>query len=103
MDPVAAACLRAWQLDVGLAATLLLAAALYVRGWRRLRTQMPERFGIGPLAAFGAGLAALWLAVGSPLDALASFLLQAHMLQHLLLTMVAPPLLWLGAPAIPLL
>jgi cytochrome c oxidase assembly factor CtaG len=30
-------------------------------------------------------------------------LMQAHMAQHLLLMMVAPPLLWLGAPLLPML
>ena len=43
------------------------------------------------------------LAVGSPLDALAGRLLQAHMTQHMLLMMVAPLLLWLGAPVAPVL
>ncbi len=32
-----------------------------------------------------------------------SLLLQVHMVQHLLLMMVAPPLLWLGSPLFPLL
>lgn len=49
--------------------------------------------------AFGGGLAVVYLAVGSPLDALGErFLLSAHMVQHLLLVYVAPPLLWLGLP-----
>ncbi|MCP4816160.1 MAG: cytochrome c oxidase assembly protein, partial [Planctomycetaceae bacterium] len=37
------------------------------------------------------------------LDALGSYLLSAHMAQHFLLLVVAPPLLLLGAPANPLL
>ena len=41
------------------------------------------------LACFLAGLASLWLAIASPLDALRNFLLTAHMIQHLLLIMVA--------------
>ena len=43
------------------------------------------------------------LAIASPIDAFASLLLRVHMRQHLFLMMVAPPLLLLGAPAIPLL
>jgi cytochrome c oxidase assembly factor CtaG len=45
----------------------------------------------------------LMLALCSPLDPLGHFLLQAHMIQHLLLMMVVPPLLWLGAPVAPIL
>ena len=50
-----------------------------------------------------AGLASLWLAIASPLDAFASFLLTVHMIQHMLLMLVAPPLILLGFPQIPLL
>lgn len=53
--------------------------------------------------SFLAGLATFFVAVASPLDAFASLLLQVHMLQHFLLMMVAPPLLWLGLPELPLL
>src|SRR5207249_2305583 len=37
------------------------------------------------------------------IEPFATLLLQVHMLQHLLLMMAAPPLLWLGAPLFPLL
>ena len=82
---------------------VLAAGAIYVAGWRELSRQTPRRLGPGRLAAFLGGLGAIVLAVGSPLDALASQLLQAHMTQHMLLMMVAPPLLWSGAPVAPML
>lgn len=44
-------------------------------------------------------LAAFVLAIAPPLGALAGYLLSAHMLQHLLLSQVAPPLLLLALPA----
>ena len=74
-----------------------------MRGWLRLHARVPQRFGGGHLAAFLGGLTAIAVALESPLHALGAQLLQAHMVQHLLLMMVAPPLLWLGAPLLPLL
>src|SRR5262249_50900166 len=53
----------------------------------------------GRLYSTAGGLGALVVAIASPVDALAGFLLTAHMVQHLLLLAVAPPLLLLGAPA----
>src|SRR5262245_46358328 len=64
---------------------------------------MPERFPPRRLACFFAGLAALFAAVASPLDAFAAFLLQVHLAQHAILIVVAPPLLLLGSPALPFL
>ena len=49
-------------------------------------------------AAFVAGLAALLVALDSGIEAYATTLFSAHMVQHLLLTLVAPPLLLLAAP-----
>jgi cytochrome c oxidase assembly factor CtaG len=94
--------LRSWQFQPYLTLALATTAIVYTRGWRALQAQMPERFGPGRLAAFLGGLAAIFIAVASPLDAFAGLLLQVHMAQHLLLMMVAPPLLWLAAPAVPL-
>ncbi len=102
MEAVGAA-LQSWQVQPWATAALVLTALVYARGWRALHQQMPERFGTGRLAAFLGGLTAVFVAVASPLDAFAGLLLQVHMAQHLLLMMVAPPLLWLGAPAVPLL
>jgi cytochrome c oxidase assembly factor CtaG len=103
MSTVAEATLASFTWPPWTLGALLVAALIYVRGWRALHRQMPERFGTTQLAAFLGGLAALLVAVASPLDAFASLLLTVHMVQHLLITMVAAPLLLLGAPQIPLL
>lgn len=50
-------------------------------------------------AAFALGLFVLWVALGSPLAALHHQLLSVHMVQHVLLMAVVPPLLLIGAPA----
>ena len=48
------------------------------------------------IAAFAGGLAALWIAVASPVSHLDHHLLTAHMAQHLLIMLVAAPLVLLG-------
>ena len=93
MSAVAQAVLSSWSWPPGLVCALVAFGLLYVRGWRRLRMERAR------LYATSGGLAALVLAIASPLDALAGFLLTAHMVQHLLLLVVAPSLLLLGAPA----
>jgi cytochrome c oxidase assembly factor CtaG len=103
MRPTLDAALRSWPLEPWLLAALLLTGAIYVRGWRILARREPSRWHAGPLAAFMGGLAVVYLALASPLEPFAPLLLQAHMAQHLLLMMAAPPLLWLGAPLFPLL
>ena len=92
-----------WPAQPWLAAILALAAAIYVRGWFSLRRRDPRRWNAWQPAAFLGGLFTIYLALASPIEAFAPLLLQVHMLQHLLLMMVAPPLLWLAAPMFPLL
>jgi cytochrome c oxidase assembly factor CtaG len=92
-----------WTVDPWVAGPLALTAGIYLRGWLRLHARVPQRFGAGHLAAFLGGLTAIAVALESPLHALGAQLLQAHMVQHLLLMMVAPPLIWLGAPWLPML
>jgi cytochrome c oxidase assembly factor CtaG len=92
-----------WNLDPVVIASVIATAAVYLRGWRMASRRMPARFDARHLVATMAGLASIVLALLSPLDTLNDVLLQAHMTQHLLLMMVAPPLLWMGAPVAPLL
>lgn len=103
MSPTLDAFLRSWPFDPWLLAALVVSAALYLRGWRRLHRRDPERRHSGYIGAFLGGLTLLFLALASPIEPFAALLLQVHMLQHLLLMMFAPPLLWLGAPLFPLL
>jgi len=86
----------------GVVGALALTGVVYARGWRGLRARSRERFPRWRLAAFLAGLASVALAVASPLDAAADRTLAAHMVQHLVLLVVAPPLLLAGAPLVPI-
>jgi putative membrane protein len=52
---------------------------------------------------FSLGLISLWIAICAPIDALDDLLLAAHMTQHFLLMSLAPPLIVLRAPTVPLL
>src|SRR5262245_49431861 len=103
MNPVADAFLRSWPFDPALLLGLGLTACIYLRGWLALHRRNPERWTAGQLAAFLSGLAVVFLALASPIEPFSYLFLQVHMVQHLLLMMVAPPLLWLGAPLFPLL
>ncbi len=103
MNPTFDAFLRSWPFDPWSISALAATAVVYGRGWLQLHRRDSERWHGGRLAAFGGGLTLFFLALESPIETFASLLLQVHMLQHLLLMMFAPPLLWLGAPLFPLL
>jgi putative membrane protein len=94
---------RSWSSPIAADATLFLALAIYARGWNRLRAVLADRFPFWRLAAFSAGVVSVWIAIGSPLAALDDASLTVHMAQHLLLTTIAPPLILLSAPELPLL
>jgi putative membrane protein len=94
---------QSWSAPVAVDVSLCLAALFYARGWHRLRVVADRQFPFWRLAAFFAGLVAVWIAIGSPLQALDDVSLTVHMVQHLLLAAIAPPLLLLGAPELPLL
>jgi putative membrane protein len=92
-----------WALPIWATLDLLITALLYLRGWSKIRRTQPQRFPAWRACCFVAGLFSLWIAIASPLDTLNDQLLVAHMTQHLILMSVVPPLLLLGAPAVPLL
>ena len=95
--------LHDWELPVWLTLLTVLTMLIYLRGWFALRRTRPEQFNGWRLVAFMGGMTSLWLAVGSPMDGLADALLSAHMVEHLILMMVVPPLVLLGLPVVPLL
>ena len=92
-----------WSFPLWATLSLFLTAIVYWRGWRVARLTRPAELPGWRAASFFAGLAAIWLGIASPLDVLGNWLLLAHMAQHLVLMSVAPPLLLLGAPTVPLL
>jgi cytochrome c oxidase assembly factor CtaG len=103
MSPTSQAILSSWSFDPKVTLAIVALLVVYLRGWLVLHRALPARFSVWRLSAFAGGSAALWIAVASPLDAFSSLLLSAHMVQHLLLMSVAPPLILLGAPLLPLL
>jgi cytochrome c oxidase assembly factor CtaG len=103
MSPIAQAALASWSVPFWATLGILLTAILYVRGWRRLTYLHSTLLPRWRLVCFIAGLASFWLAIASPLDAFGGFLLTAHMIQHLLMMIVAPPLILFGLPQNPLL
>jgi putative membrane protein len=92
-----------WTLPASLDLVLVLEALLYLRGWIRLQLSRVNIVPAWRAASFLLGLFSIWLAIGSPLGALDEQLLTVHMAQHLLLMTIAPALILLGAPLLPLL
>ena len=103
MEDPANAVFSSWAMPIGPVIVLLLLWIVYLRGWISLQFRVPFRFPLWRLLAFSGGLGTIFLAIASPLDAFGGLLLQVHMIQHLLLMMVAPPLILAGAPYLPLL
>jgi cytochrome c oxidase assembly factor CtaG len=95
----------AWNWDPIIILSLMLGGWIYADGLWELR----RRTGGWDAAlrwralSFAAGLFVLFLALISPLDTLATVLFSAHMIQHMLLIVVAPPLLVLGVSPAPFL
>jgi putative membrane protein len=93
----------AWSpVSIALASTLAAAALFYLRGWFRLRPIAVEIGAPWRPCAFVSGVLALWVVGASPLANWHHALLSMHMVQHMLLSLVAAPLILLGAPILPL-
>jgi putative copper resistance protein D len=91
--------LRSWSFDPIIVLGLFAAAALYLRGIARVRPT-PISFPRWRAACFLSGLGVAYLALQSPIHDYSGRLFAVHMVQHLLLTMVAAPLMVLGTPIV---
>lgn len=95
--------LAAWSWEPGPLIDLALATTLYARGYWRLRRKAGGRVKppLWRVGCYAAGIVSLALAFFSPLATYDTRYFFVHMLQHLLIGWVAPPLLWLGSPLVP--
>jgi putative membrane protein len=97
------ALVHGWTFPPFLTLFSVLALIIYLRGWNRGRALRPNELPVWRAICFCSGVGAFWLAISSPIGVYDDVLLTAHMVQHLILMSVAPPLILLGAPAVPLL
>jgi cytochrome c oxidase assembly factor CtaG len=95
--PSAGTLAGSWGGDPGVLALLLVATALYVYGARRRPSSLAAR-SRGRDLAFAGAIVALAAALVSPLDTASQYLLWAHMAQHMLLALLAAPLLVVSTP-----
>lgn len=89
-----------WQFEPAAVVGISVTAYLYFR-WIKLYEQRnpdAEPISNGRKITFVLGLATFVLALLSPVDTFGAYLLSMHMVQHILLTIVGPPLLILGLP-----
>ncbi len=104
MDPVLRALLLSWDLRAEVILSLALAGTIYSLGWWRIRKSQEQRGDRKRLAsgwrlvAYLGGLVLLGIALMSPIDVLGGQLFTMHMIQHLLLVMIVPPLLLISNP-----
>jgi cytochrome c oxidase assembly factor CtaG len=73
-------------------------AIVYLHRWLRVAGLVPDGVKSWRACSFFLGLLLVWAALGSPLSLLDHDLLTVHMVQHLLLMTIAPPLILLGTP-----
>ena len=97
--PTALNLLFGWNLEPAVVLPLLVAAYGWIWAVRRIdrahpASPVPRRRSV----VFLAGLAAIAIALLSGIDTYDTTLFSVHMVQHLLLTLVAAPLIALGAP-----
>lgn len=88
----------AWNLEPSLLIPLALSVLIYAWGMSRVwrRAGAGRGIGVRQLAMFSGAILAMLAALTGPLDALSGVLFSAHMVQHLILILVAAPLLVLS-------
>ena len=99
MDAALSIILLSWSWRPEIILSLVLAATIHLMGrWRLKQRGGGEVIAPWRTVAYLGGLAVLWLALMSPIDVLSSQYFFMHMIQHLLLVMIAAPLLLIGNP-----
>ena len=86
---------NSWFTDPAVAIILMVAAALYLGGLARMLSRPAGRWPVSKwrVVSFASALVVIGLALLSPIDAFAERLFSVHMAQHLLLVLVAAPLI----------
>jgi putative membrane protein len=94
-----------WTADPVAIGAILLPSAVYAGGLSRLWHSVGVGHGVrrGEAVCFALGQLALFIALVSPVDRLSDILFSAHMTQHEIIMLVAPPLIVLGRPWVALL
>jgi putative copper resistance protein D len=93
--------LRSWSFDPLVALGLVVVALAYTWGLQHARMgPATSSFPRWRAVCFFVGLVVTYLALQSPIHAYSHRLFSVHMVQHLLLMMVAAPLLVLGTPVV---
>ena len=88
----------AWSVDPWLAAVIVAIGGLYLYGVSTL-TRRGDKWPVGRTVAFvGGGLGTMAVATMSALGTYDDTLISVHMIQHMILSMVTPVFLCLGAP-----
>jgi cytochrome c oxidase assembly factor CtaG len=88
-----------WQPSLLLGTIAVLGLYLYAVGPLRRRFRLGPAVPFAQAFAFFLGVDVIFLALFSPLDDVGdSYLFSAHMVQHLLLSLFAPPLIIIGIP-----
>lgn len=92
-----------WTFDPLTLAGLAVLIVLYTRGLVRSRGRSGDLFPWWRPTSFYVGWTALLLGAVSPIDGLSGDLFLMHMVQHMLMMMVGPPLILVGTPVVPVL
>lgn len=104
MSDTAWAVLTSWNLRPEVILVLGTMLTTYLVGWIRLRRLNPSNgqqiklASVWRLFVYVLGIVCLVLALVSPIEALSGQFFFMHMIQHLLMVMFAPPLLWIANP-----
>lgn len=88
----------AWSLTPGITLCTILVILLYITGQRDAAAPSTDQAGALHHLAFFGGVAAIFLALQSPLEPLSDHLFVAHQVEHMLLRTGGPMLLMLAAP-----